>query len=177
MIRVVGMTGAALVLLLADAAPARAQLIGTTVTGEFRVNGVGPNLFAPPDVVISAAAPEFDFDDGANHIVADFDANTLTLTDASRTGSLPQFFVFTNSAFAGLSLSKTSDNYPNGGLDVTFLNDQLFINTANFLALGGNYSATFVFSSASVPEPSALLLGAVASLPLIALAARRRRRV
>src|SRR5690348_6837738 len=115
------------------AASARADLVGTTVTGQMHVGGFASNFFDPastfvpasgflnsgtsPTVVISNSAIEFGFDDNLNADRADFTGSTLTLTDISKGNSISVVYSFTDAAFAGLNISEISDNFLAGGVN------------------------------------------------------------
>src|SRR5687768_9819517 len=127
----VRLCGVALVVALAagsggGAAPASAQLVGTSVTGSVQF-GINPrnyfdasNSFVPPQgflnsppgtptVTIASPAIEYGFA-SSTQISADFDASTLTLSEQLPAAVLEaQHFTFTDSAFAGLSITETLD--------------------------------------------------------------------
>ncbi len=113
------------------AGSAKADLIGTSVTGSLQFGGVGPNYLDPANgfvpvgpenktlgttVPINTPQVEFGFQDGINHDTADFTGTTLTFTDvATGGGSAAQHYVFTDAAFAGLTLTELSDNFGGSG--------------------------------------------------------------
>jgi hypothetical protein len=163
---------------------ARAGLIGTQVTGSLTFGGGGTNFFDPANgfvptgylnktqgttVTISGSAVEFGFSDGANRDTADFSDVGLTLEDLASTaaGGSSSRYVFTDPAFAGLSLVKLTDTFA-GGVDASLRGTTLTINVPAFSG-AGDHVATFGLTSgasATVPEPSTLGLLALGGLGL-----------
>ncbi len=178
-------------LFIAGAAPGRASLLGTSVTGSLEFLGYPSNYFDPANgfvpktgyenssgttVTIAEPAIEFGAVFPANTDTANFTASQLILTDVvNSTGTNVPFTVsFVDSAFFGLGLSKLSDTFANGGTTASLSGDTLIVAWNGGLVNAGTLQATFnLTSSTSTPEPSswALLLfgGAAAMLCRFAL--------
>jgi len=160
--------------LMTYVAPANADLIGTQVTGALIFGG--PNLFdpangfvplgfgnsspnGPNNVVISAAQTEFGFS-GNIVITADFTGNSLELKYVA-VGPFgenigPQPFTFTDTAFAGLSIVGTSDNFPNGGVTASLVGNVLTLNAPGTVlnsVAGLTFIANFSIAPTAVPGP------------------------
>ena len=193
--------GAVLATALVAAAtiPCRADLVGTQVTGTLSFPGWSSfNFFDPgifggalhlvpasglnytegPTVTISATGTEFAYTDGSNAITANFTGTQLLVTDLS-TGSTGWTMTFTDTSFAGLSLSAPSSL---SGLTYSSAGDVLTVSwagTPSSLQPQPLYSAAFNVvdpPAGGVPEPgSALYL--FAALPAIGFWARSRKRV
>ena len=163
-------------------------LLGTQVTGVMNIAGAPANFFDPANgyvpsgylnktdgttVTIADPAVEFGFQDGNNLDTADFTDTTLTLTDVSKSSSVSNTYQFTNAAFAGLTLLKTSDTFT-GGVTANLDGTTLTIVAPEF-GLPGTYAATFSFRSATVPEPSTITLAATAGLMGLGGSWRRRK--
>ena len=91
-----------------------ASLIGSTVSGSLTFSGGSTNSFLPNTPATVGPGAEFTFVSTFNRISADFDALSLELTDVSFSpgANSPETFVFTDAAFAGLSLVPGSYTYP-----------------------------------------------------------------
>jgi hypothetical protein len=156
-------------------------LTGTTVSGQFNIGGASTNYFDPsngfvpsgfqndagPTVVINGS-PTFGFNDSFNFDQANFTDSTLTISDLDQpsAGALNWEMVFTDSAFAGASVSKVSDTFDNGGLSVNLVGDDLTVSW-----VGDTVRSDFDFSAAydiaTVPEPLSLVLLGIGLLGLI----------
>lgn len=175
------------IFLLLAVTPARADLVGTQVTGTFNVPG-GLDFFDPANglvgnfggslnlagttVTISSTAIEFGLQDSFNRDWADFTGTTLTIGDnqVPTRGSATWIMTFTDTAFYNLTLSKVSDNFVNGGVTGTLDGDVITVTWPGELTgIAGNQAA--VFDLAPIPEPATLgLLG----LGLLSLAGLKR---
>jgi hypothetical protein len=173
------------------AAPAKADLVGTHVTGSLKFDGNTKNYFDPangfvptgdlnktggPTVTISATSVEYGFHDGANTDTADFNGTTLSIKDISNGGSNSFVMSFTDSAFSGLKLAKVSDTF-DGGLTASLVGTTLTL-TSRCTDDCGTFGARFTLSSitpTAVPEPSQLALAGVAGLFSVGAWLRRRR--
>jgi hypothetical protein len=184
-------SAATLVLIAAlAAAPAQAQLLGTSVTGSLIIPSASPtnNYFDPVNgfvpagplntagttVVIATPAVEFGYNDGINNISANFTGTQLTLTDVA-TISVPTFtMTFTNTAFVGKTLSEASDNFAGvGGVTGSLVGNTLTI-TYPGTPLSATFVAVFNIVAAPVaPEPGTLALLGVACLPMLGVLRRR----
>jgi hypothetical protein len=165
-----------------------ASLIGSSVTGSMLVNNMPPNYFDPAfgfvpstgylnsagtTVMVSASAVEFGYSDSKNLDTADFGAATLTLTDVSNGGSVPITYKFVDPAFAGLTLSTLSNNFPTGST-AALAGTTLTLTTPMFIGTSGTFSAVFSLAAATaVPEPAPLAM-TLGTLAFGALLIRRR---
>lgn len=164
---------------------AHAQLLGATVNGQLNFNGDlmtnyfdKANGFVPsgylnsgpsgtPTVVIANPAKEYGFDDGANHDEADFSANTLTINDVSvSNGSTVSKYTFSSTAFAGLTMTQTSNNFP--AITGVLVGNVVTIDIPAWSNATG-HNAVFTFSS--VPEPTSFAVVGIG----IAMLIRRRK--
>jgi opacity protein-like surface antigen len=180
---VVGMKSMSLVLaalaaLLTYVASASADLIGTQVTGSVQAGGLSFNGFdpangfvpsgfgnssSPNNVPISVLPPtpiEFGFDNGSGiAVTADFTGNSLELKyvlGASLFSVSSRDFTFTDTAFAGLSLVETSDNFPSGGVTAGLVGNVLTLNAPPIITgTLGTFTANFSLAPAAVPGPIA----------------------
>jgi hypothetical protein len=177
-------------LVAGGATTSAATLIGTSVTGsvKFGINTRNyfdaSNSFVPPTgflnsppgtptVTIASPAIEYGFGFGSDtKISADFGANTLTLSEQIPAALLEaQHFTFTDSAFAGLSLTETSDTFSHGGVTGTLVGNTLSIEwPGGPIAAPQHVTAVFTFS---VPEPASLGLLGIAAVTLTARRPRR----
>ena len=178
-------------LVFALTVPARASLIGTSVTGSFNINGVSGNLFDAANgsvpavgflnsggattVLIGEPAIEFGYHDSQDTITANFTNTQLIITDfyfgpGSHNGAS---FTFNDPAFTGISLS--SNSYP-GAPTFSDVANLITVSVpavaAANLTAGSTYSTTF--NVTSVPEPPSLL-PVSAGLVLLSLVMSRRR--
>lgn len=182
------------------ASHANAGLLGSSVTGSLTF-GVSPtNYFDPSNgfvpstgylnsstatnsatVTIANPAVEFGFDDGANLDTANFTDNTLTITDTlAGFGAAPFQMKFTDTAFAGLTLSKVSDNFDGSGITASLVGNVLTLNyagtaVANSPTFSASFSLTSGQTTVSTPEPGTVI-GAGMGLVAVAGLARRRRK-
>lgn len=175
---------------IAVAAPGRASLLGTSVTGSLEFQGHPLNYFDPANgfvlatgyenssgttVTIAEPAIEFGAVFPANTDTANFTASQLILTDVvNSTGpNIPFTISFVDPAFFGLGLSKLSDTFANGGTTASLTGDTLTVAWDGGLVNPGTLQAVYNLSS-STPEPASLALfiaGAVAMLSRLSLAA------
>ncbi len=165
--------------------------VATTILGNqfdpvygFVLPGYG-NSTGPTTTIVD---PGIEFDVSAsptNFATLDFTDSTLTLTKVIPSLSVigGNEFVFTDTAFSGLTVTKTQDSFDNGGVTAQLVGDTLTLTLAPTCILGPGCSwtsltetAQFSFSGSStpqsVPEPATLsLLGA----GLLGMFMRRRR--
>jgi hypothetical protein len=169
---VLAATGA-LLAYVAPANAATANLIGTLVTGATS----GPNRFdpavgnvpagfgnstSPNNVVISAAQTEFGFcalGCGSIMVTADFTGNSLDLKYvlAANFGLPPTTFTFTDTAFAGLSIVPTSDNFPLGVTTSLVGNVLTLFADGTPIGPAATFEAVFSIAPTAVPIPGAAL--------------------
>ena len=169
------------------AAPAaHAQFLGTQATGSIQFNGAGPNYFDPANGLVPAgysnstqgttvtvAEPAIEF--GLNEAGFNFDTvnitnTTIILTDTVSNGAFPFLVTLTDTAFAGITFTKTSDT----------TNSFTFSRTGNTLSLNfagtptnGTYTAIF---TAVTPEPGSVALLAGLAVTGVGFVRRRRAR-
>ena len=155
---------------LANASPAMADLIGTSVSGVLNSGGGGLNLFDPangfgfvpagfgnsaphgPNNVVIGSEIEFGFFDGANMDTVDFTGTQVTLKDVSTMGGADlAVYSFTDTAFAGATISLVSDNFPSSVTE-TLVGDVLTL-SAPLFQTNGTFQATFNINTAAVPNP------------------------
>ena len=153
-------------------ASARADLVGTTVTGSLDFDGDGLNFYNPAmgfvpagfqnsagaqnsNTVVIVGGNEFGFTDpGNNTDVTSFSSTGFTFTDTSLSAgaNLNIILTMTDPAFTGVSL--ISSTFP--GLTFAILGDQITVDIPGLNASAGEvFTASFnVTSTSSVPEPS-----------------------
>ncbi len=152
-------------------ASARADLVGTTVTGSLDFDADNKNFYIPANgfvpagfqnsagaqdsnTVIIAGGNEFGFSDGLNTDVTSFSSTGFTFTDTSITAgpNLNVILKLTDPAFTGLSL--ISSTFP--GLTLAISGDQITVDIPGLNASAGEvFTASFnVTSTSSVPESS-----------------------
>jgi len=183
------MIAAAGLLLTAIPSSAAPILLGTQVTGSINFGGPGPNYYnssngyvpagcqnsglGSPTVTIVDPTTEFCFLDGANRDNAQFTDTTITITDEMfGSGASNWIQVFTDAAFVGLTITELSDNFPNGGVNLAHVGNQLTFTWAGADG-AGNFAAVYQ-TAAAVAEPAPLsLLGVVVAAAR--LRARRRK--
>jgi hypothetical protein len=192
--------GALLAWIFAVSTAARADLIGTTVTGTLEFNGITTNFFDPANnnvpssgylnssdafdsatVVIAASPTTFGFSDPANLDTANFSATQLTVTDTVYTSAVNWTMTFTDSAFTSLSPGWDTFN----GLSSSLSGDVITLTWGGTMGSGDVVTYTAVFDvddpdPPATPEPNTLIVAGVAILAGLAFAAcrqRRRRRV
>ncbi len=170
-----------------------AGLIGTSVTGSLLFAGSPTNYFDPANgyvpsgylntagtmVSIASPAVEFGFGDSQNTDLANFSAFQFTIEDVvgqntgvSATDS-PFTMTFTDTAFSGLTLTKATDFFPNGGLTYSLAGDTITISWAGG-PVRANDDYTSTFTVASIPEPSNWALFSLGAMGACAVALRRR---
>ena len=177
---------AGMFVILAMALPAKADLIGTSVTGslEFITPGT-PNYFNPangyvpagylnaagPTVGISPTASEFGFADLINTDTVNFTGSTLTVTDKVLFGAANWIMTFTDTAFTGLNLVQKSDTFIPGGVTGVLSGDTITLDWAGTIG-SGLMTTTFSLTpgtTTATPEPSSFLMLGVGLLGLLAL--------
>ena len=153
-------------------ASARADLVGTTVTGSLDFDADGLNFYNPAlgfvpagfqnsagaqnsNTVVIVGGNEFGFTDpGNNTDVTSFSSTGFTFTDTSITAgpNLNIILTMTDPAFTGVSL--ISSTFP--GLTFAISGDQITVDIPAVNASAGEVlTASFnVTSTSSVPEPS-----------------------
>jgi hypothetical protein len=150
---------------------ARADLVGTTVTGSIDFDSDNINFYVPANgfvpagyqnsagakdsnTVVIVGGNEFGFDDSLNRDVTSFSSTGFTFTDTSATPGLNLNIILTmtDPAFTGVSL--ISSTFP--GLTFTISGDQITVDIPAVNASAGEvFTASFnVTSTSSVPEPS-----------------------
>jgi hypothetical protein len=153
-------------------APARADLVGTTVTGSLDFDSDNKNFYNPAmgfvpagfqnsagaqnsNTVVIVGGNEFGFSDGLNTDVTSFTSTGFTFTDTAITAgpNLNIILTLTDPAFAGVSL--ISSSFP--GLTFAISGDQITVDIPGLDASAGEvFTASFnVTSTSPVPEPSA----------------------
>jgi hypothetical protein len=176
---------AALFVTLGMSMPAKADLIGTSVTGslEFLTPGT-PNYFNPangfvpagslntagPTVAISSTATEFGFADLINTDTVNFTGNTLTVTDKVLFGAANWIMTFTDTAFTGLNLVQNTDTFIPGGVTGVLSGDTITLDWAGTIG-SGLMTTTFTLTprTTATPEPSSFLMLGVGLLGLLAI--------
>jgi len=164
----IGFLGLGLVL----PASARADLVGTTVTGSLDFDADGLNFYNPAlgfvpagyqnspgaqnsNTVVIVGGNEFGFTDpGNNTDVTSFSSTGFTFTDTAITAGLNLNIILTltDPAFTGVSL--ISSTFP--GLTFAISGDQITVDIPGLnVSAGEVLTASFnVTSTSSVPEPS-----------------------
>lgn len=158
---------------LCSSIPLQASLLGTSVSGSLVFSGDPSNYFDPTNsfvpssgylnsaggttVTIQDPAIEFGAVFPTNTDSADFNASQLTITDLT-TGSGVNFastMSFTDTAFRGLTLSKTSDSFT-GGVTGSLAGDIVTVSWARAgIVPGQTLKATFNLTGATTtPEPA-----------------------
>src|SRR5579862_2831205 len=150
---------------------ARADLVGTTVTGSLDFDSDNKNFYIPAmgfvpagfqnsagaqdsNTVVIVGGNEFGFSDDINTDVTSFSSTGFTFTDTSITAgpNLNIILTLTDPAFTGVSL--ISSTFP--GLTFAISGDQITVDIPGLNASAGEvFTASFnVTSTSSVPEPS-----------------------
>jgi PEP-CTERM motif len=152
-------------------ASARADLVGTTVTGSLDFDADGLNFYNPAmgfvpagfqnsagaqdsNTVVIVGGNEFGFSDGINTEVTSFSSTGFTFTQTSIIPgkNLNIILTMTDPAFTGVSL--ISSTFP--GLTFAISGDQITVDIPDITVSAGEVlSASFnATSTSSVPEPS-----------------------
>lgn len=167
--------------------PGKAALVGTSVTGSLTFTGDPSNYFDPgygfvpatgylntssTTVTISNSAVEFGFDDGDDLISADFTDNQLTISDLAESplANNPFQMTFSDSAFAGQSLSAISDSF----VDYSLVGDLLTLNYGGGTPIVGQ-TLTASFNITPTPEPSSAGIVSVSALLALTFCVVRKR--
>lgn len=169
--------------LIACAMPSRASLLGTAVTGNLTFLGNPLNYFDPANgfvpatgfenssgttVTIAEPAIEFGAVFPANTDTGNFTATQLIVTDiVNSTGTnIPFTMTFSDAAFSGLSVSKVSDTFANGGTTASLTGNTLTVAWNGGLVNPGTLQAVYNLTTTTVPEPAswALLLVGIAAV-------------
>ena len=158
---------------MANASPAWADLIGTSVSGVANFSIMGLNLFDPANGLVPAGmfgnsaphgpnnviiGPEIEFGLATprreDTITADFTGTQVTLEDV-KTGTLAlneSFYIFTDTAFSGATISLASNSFP-FAVTETLVGNVLTLSAPLFMT-SGTFQATFNINAA-VPGPIA----------------------
>lgn len=172
------------------ALPAKASLVGSSVTGSLTFAGDPSNYFDPgygfvppgylntsgTTVTISGNSVEFGYNDGGSLISANFSDNQLTVADLIEMAGPNNGFqmTFTDTAFAGEYLIRGSDTFPVS--DYSLAGDEITLHYAGGNpALGQTVGASFTL--AAIPEPSTLGLGFLSGLGSLAAVLMRKSRL
>lgn len=183
--RILNFVAAAMLSALCLSPLCRADLIGTTVTGDLNFNGGTTNYYDPANGFVPAAGysnsasnqnsptvtivggNEFGYLDSANQDVTSFSGTGFTFTDSPLidAGAAGITLTFTDTAFAGVAELTSGFSGLTYGIagDVITVNIPAFTNTE-----GDVLSASFgVTSTSEVPEPSSFPLLAIGAAGLI----------
>jgi hypothetical protein len=164
----------ATVVWVANGSPAMADLIGTSVSGVLNANSIGgANGFDPatgfvpagfgnsaphgPNNVVIGPGIEFGFvETGVNTDTADFTGTQVTIADvkANSLTNVALFYIFTDTAFSGATISLGSNSFP-VAVTETLVGDVLTISVASGQNTAGTFQATFNITPAAVPGPIA----------------------
>ncbi len=164
--------------------PLHASLLGTSVSGSLVFSGNPANYFDPANgfvpssgylnstggtsVTVQNSAIEFGAVFPSNTDSADFSASQLVISDLTKlTGTdSPFVMTFTDAAFTGLTLAKTSDSFI-GGVSSSLAGDVITVSWRGAgVTPGENLTAIFDLSggSAAIPEPSSWTMLVVSGL-------------
>jgi len=156
------------------AVSARADLIGTSVTGQMLINDISPNYFesangfVPPSygnsgggtntTVTIGSGIEFGYADTLHNDTANFTGTGVTLQEAAVGDTASVTYVFTDTAFAGLTLGLTSDDFASA-VTASLAGDVLTLTAPDFYGMGVyNAVYTLTASTPAVPESSSVVL-------------------
>jgi hypothetical protein len=155
-------------------------LLGTTVSGSLSVSG-GTNILTPASTTI--IDPGVEFTASGAPVTVDFTDTDLTINITNLSaiaGLFSENYVFTDTAFSGLSVTTVSDNFPGPGLIPTIQGDILTLNvptTSNPIGVSTlNAVYQFAPAAAAVPEPSTAVVSMFGAVAFIAYGWSRHRR-
>lgn len=194
---------AVLALLLGGAGQAEADpILGSSVTGTVQFGSGTTNYFDPTKglvpsgysnsspgtntVAISSTAVEFGLQDLANTDTVDFTGTQLIIQDFLHSGAVAfnWTMTFTDAAFLGATLSKTSDNFPSS-VTAALVGSTITVTWPGTFTFGPNtYTAVFSLTPAAdpdppptiVPEPTSLAMFGMTTLTAAAYFGWRRRK-
>lgn len=173
-------------------ANANALLLGQSVFGNLNFGASATNLFDPANIGLSQGAlnelsnpvivsgTQGEFTHVVNSVIGVFvqirDDNFTVSTDVATPPAASWSIALTSTAFIGLILTETSDNFVDGGVSGALAGDTLTLNWGG-TSTSGFYQANFDLAAAvtSVPEPGTLPLIGL-GLAAAGFASRRRQK-
>ena len=154
---------------MANASPAWADLIGTSVSGVLTLPTITGSLnqfdpvnknvpagfgnSASPNNVIIGPEIEFGFNNGLVANSADFTGTQVTIKADTPQGEVQTVYSFTDTAFLGASISLVSNTFPSPVTE-TLSKDVLTFSVPSH-GDTGTFQATFNITTAAVPGPIA----------------------